>query len=171
MVWVGNTSIPFKIWGTSQIWNKAKSSGIRCWLHVFKILLIPLAWHNLRYMLELKINDVTLADTYINSLIPGDALWHLENLSTLVQVKAWCLTAPSHYLNHCWVIIINEVLRDSLEGILFIREYQNTVPILKTSLKFAPFWNYSDFRDQWVNLTHKSSSYSDMCFRNLDKSY
>ena len=28
--------------------------------------------------------------------------------STLAQVMAWCLTAPSHYLNQCW-LIINEV--------------------------------------------------------------
>ena len=25
--------------------------------------------------------------------------------STLVQVMAWCLTAPSHYLNQCWLCI------------------------------------------------------------------
>ena len=24
--------------------------------------------------------------------------------STLTQVMAWCLTAPSHYLNQCWLI-------------------------------------------------------------------
>ena len=26
--------------------------------------------------------------------------------STLVQVMAWCLVAPSHYLNQCWLLII-----------------------------------------------------------------
>ena len=30
--------------------------------------------------------------------------WHGSG-STLVQVMAWCLTAPSHYLNQCWFII------------------------------------------------------------------
>ena len=25
-----------------------------------------------------------------------------DDKSTLVQVMAWCLTAPSHYLNQCW---------------------------------------------------------------------
>ena len=24
--------------------------------------------------------------------------------STLIQIMAWCLTAPSHYLNQCWLI-------------------------------------------------------------------
>ena len=27
---------------------------------------------------------------------------NFEDKSTLVQVMAWCLTAPSHYLNQCW---------------------------------------------------------------------
>ena len=31
--------------------------------------------------------------------------WHHRTWSTLVQVMAWCLTAPSHYLNQCWLII------------------------------------------------------------------
>ena len=30
----------------------------------------------------------------------GDTAW-----STLAQVMAWCLTAPSHYLNQCWLIV------------------------------------------------------------------
>ena len=37
------------------------------------------------------------------------------NGSTLVQVMACCLTAPSHYLNQCW-LIISEVQRQSPEG-------------------------------------------------------
>ena len=36
----------------------------------------------------------------LNSLWPGDIIW-----STLVEVMAWCLAAPSHYLNQCWLII------------------------------------------------------------------
>ena len=35
--------------------------------------------------------------------------------STLVQVMAWCLTAPSHYLNQCW-FLTSEVLWHSHEG-------------------------------------------------------
>ena len=26
----------------------------------------------------------------------------IDGKSTLVQVMAWCLTAPSHYMNQCW---------------------------------------------------------------------
>ena len=41
----------------------------------------------------------------INSLMPSDAIWRQRTGSTLAQVMACCLTAPSHYLNQCWLII------------------------------------------------------------------
>ena len=40
-----------------------------------------------------------------NSLWPGDDIWWHRSGSTLVQVMAWCLTAPSHYLHQCWLVI------------------------------------------------------------------
>ena len=40
-----------------------------------------------------------------NSLEPSDAIWHQRSGSTLAQVMAYCLTASSHYLNQCWLII------------------------------------------------------------------
>ena len=45
---------------------------------------------------------------WVNSLWPSDATEHQGSGSTLAQVMACCLTAPSHYLNQCW-FIINEV--------------------------------------------------------------
>ena len=41
----------------------------------------------------------------INSLGPSDAIWWQGSGSTLTQVMACCLTAPSHYLNQCWLLI------------------------------------------------------------------
>ena len=41
----------------------------------------------------------------VNSLLPGDGIWQHRSGSTLVQVMACCLTAPSHYLNQCWLFI------------------------------------------------------------------
>ena len=41
----------------------------------------------------------------LNSLRPGDAKWRQRYGSTLAQVMACCLMAPSHYLNRCWLII------------------------------------------------------------------
>ena len=47
-----------------------------------------------------------------NSLRPSDTIWRHRSGSTLAQVMACCLTAPSHYLNQYW-LIISEVLWDS----------------------------------------------------------
>ena len=41
----------------------------------------------------------------LNSLWPIDATWWQGSGSTLAQVMACCLMAPSHYLNQCWLII------------------------------------------------------------------
>ena len=35
----------------------------------------------------------------------GEAIWRDRYETTLAQVMACCLTAPSHYLNQCWLII------------------------------------------------------------------
>ena len=43
------------------------------------------------------------------------AEWYHKSESTLAQVMACCLTAPSHYLNQCW-LTISEVLWHSQEG-------------------------------------------------------
>ena len=43
---------------------------------------------------------------FFNSLWPSDAIWQQGSWSTLAQVMACCLMAPSHYLNQCWFIII-----------------------------------------------------------------
>ena len=42
---------------------------------------------------------------WLNSLCPNVAIWWQGSRSLLIQVMAWCLTAPSHYLNQCWLII------------------------------------------------------------------
>ena len=48
-------------------------------------------------------------------LTPWDAIWRHGSGSTLVQVMACCLKAPSHYLNQYW-LINSEVLWHSPEG-------------------------------------------------------
>ena len=45
---------------------------------------------------------------WVNSLWPSDAIWQKGSRSTLVQTMACCLTAPSQYLNQCWLIIKND---------------------------------------------------------------
>ena len=50
----------------------------------------------------------------INSLWPIDTIWRHISVSTLAQVMACCVTAPSHYLNQCSLPIL-EVLQQSPE--------------------------------------------------------
>ena len=55
--------------------------------------------------------NIGLAHTFdtrcllFNLLWHSAATWHWRSWSTLVQVMACCLTAPSHYLNQCWSVI------------------------------------------------------------------
>ena len=43
--------------------------------------------------------------TVFVSLWASDIIWQQRSRSTMVPVMAWGLTAPSHYLNQCWLII------------------------------------------------------------------
>ena len=52
--------------------------------------------------------DVT-GPHWVNSLWQSDAIWRHRSGSILAQVMAFCLMAPSHYLNQCW-LLIGEVL-------------------------------------------------------------
>ena len=51
----------------------------------------------------------------LNSLRPSDAIWWQRSGSTLAQVMACCLTAPSHYLNQGW-LIISKIQINSSDG-------------------------------------------------------
>ena len=58
-------------------------------------------------------------------LRPSDAILRQKSGSTLAKVMAWCLTAPSHYLNQYW-LIISKVLWHSSVG-NFIRDTSATI--------------------------------------------
>ena len=65
-----------------------------------------------------------ILEDWFNPLGPSDAIWRWWCWSTLVQAMACCLTAPSHYLNQCW-LIISKVLWHSSEDII-IRRFEDT---------------------------------------------
>ena len=46
-----------------------------------------------------RCESLTWVDEIVPRHMPQDLI---DDYSTLVQVMAWCLTAPSHYLNQCW---------------------------------------------------------------------
>ena len=93
--------------------------------------------------------------SWINSLRPSDAIWLHRSRSTLAQVMAWCLMAPSHYLNQCW-LIINEVMWHSPEN-----------NFARSALEFNPYHVFRDQtfeitttspKSQWINRTRRCRS-------------
>ena len=85
---------------------------------------------------------------YINSFWPSDAIRRLGTESTLAQVMACCLTAPSHYLNQCWIIISKVQWHSSecnfrRDASAINHKYQLENHLSKISLK--------SLRGQWVN--------------------
>ena len=94
---------------------------------------------------------------YINSLRPSDAIWRQWSWTTLVQVMACCLTAPSHYLNQCWLIIRGVLWHTSESSFAGIAQgidsgYEFEKDILKNIFK-SP-------RGQWVNASTAVCVYS-----------
>ena len=86
-------------------------------------------------------NDGHLVHALIFSpLWPSGTIWWQRIESTLVQVMAWCLMAPSHYLNQCW-LLIHEVQRHSPESNFTMRTQVTSLYLsLKiTLLKCLPY--------------------------------
>ena len=84
---------------------------------------------------------------WVNSLRPSDAIWRQWSWTTLAQVMACCLTAPSHYLNQCWLIIRGVLWHSSENSFTGIAQgidsgYEFEKDILKNIFK-SP-------RGQWV---------------------
>ena len=90
-----------------------------------------------------------------NSLGPSDAICRWRSWSTLVQVMACCLTAPSHYLNQCW-LIISKVLWHSSEDII-IRQFEETNQQSKTENYIFKVTLRSP-RGQWVKECQNMTS-------------
>ena len=83
-------------------------------------------WINKWTAIQAKSLEFILRSTtyWFNSLGPSDAIWRWRSWSTLVQEMVCCLTAPSDYLNQCW-LIISMVLWHSAEDII-IRRFKDT---------------------------------------------
>ena len=74
---------------------------------------------------------------WVNSLVPRDATWRHRTMSTLVQVMACCLTAPSHCLNQCWLNIIRVLWHSLFYEMLKISILDMSFKI--TYLKLQPY--------------------------------
>ena len=112
----------------------------------------PCWWHwwavGLTFMSILEENwpTIWILHKVINSLGLSNTIWWHRSGSTLAQVMACCLMAPSHYLNQCW-LIISKVQLHSSEGTF--------IPGISTSDHYLTWTLISSnlnqfFRSQWV---------------------
>ena len=98
----------------------------------FRLNLNVLIWPPEIIVLQFPSIDKRVSESMIiNSLGPSDSIWCWRSWSTLVQVMACCLTAPSHYLNQCW-LLISKVLWHSSENII-MKDLK--IPNIKAKLK------------------------------------
>ena len=103
----------------------------------FNLLDFLIVWSWSDNWLHLKVQ--TYLVILLTSLWQSDAIqWH-KSRSTLVQVMACCLMAPSHYLNQCWLII-------SRSSNTNLRTITREIPMWSCEVSFKPP------RGQWVNL-------------------
>ena len=99
-----------------------------------------------------------------NSLWPSDVIWWQGSRSTLAQVMACCLKAPSHYLNQCWLMII-EVLWHSPDSNFientsdFYRWNEFEIYKFETVVKY-PRWVKFNHSDTYICLKLLCFTYS-----------
>ena len=82
-------------------------------------------------------NETRVPTRKWNSLWSSDTIWRQRSGSTSAQVKACCLTAPSHCLNQCW-LIINKVQRHSSEAISQAIS-QSRIPKISLKINYLKF--------------------------------
>ena len=104
----------------------------------------------------------------INSLRPSDAIWRQWSWTTLAQVMACCLTAPSHYLNQCWLIIRGVLWHTSESSFAGIAQgidsgYEFEKDILKNIFK-SPRGQWVK-QDKWVELYSITKDFNSLCHR------
>ena len=103
------------------------------WDHLLCIMEIPVMvrWHlncwNC-HQISYSLQALSYAFQSFKSLWPSDATWWQRSWSTLAQVMACCLVAPSHYLNQCqWWLLINQVILHSPVKINFVVSGEATI--------------------------------------------
>ena len=142
----------FKLW---QWWGMIKKCK-----HIYCICFIKSA-NNVSINIWLHLETTRKLYGYrlsihFNSLRPSDAIWRQWFWTTLAQVMACCLTAPSHYLNQCWLIIRRVLWHTSGSSFAGIAQgidsgYEFEKDIMKIIFK-SP-------RGQWVNSLNLCDAY------------
>ena len=92
--------------------------------------------------------------TFKAVLGPSDTIWRQRSGSTFVQVMACYLTAPSHYLNRCW-LIISKALWHSSDAII-VRRSEDTNQQNKIE-NYIFRITFRSPRGEWVNKIYEGS--------------
>ena len=91
---------------------------------------------------------------YCNILEPSHVIWQQRSRSTLARVIVCCLTAISHYLNQCWLIIIRVLWHLPQDN--FTRHCENIYPWYA-----CENYNFNisaiSLRNNWVNHSSAKS--------------
>ena len=106
-----------------------------------------------------------LINTSYNSLCRNENIWWERSGSTLVQLMASCLTASSHYLNQCWIIIMWHSHESN-----FVRN-THSCNLLHVFRDYIFKITSASLRIQWVNHStqHAIVVYSLMCLKTIDE--
>ena len=86
--------------GMKELFHSCKK--VKNTLHAFYQIQCPGAVSNVSSIIDRS--EVVELNAFFwkkKSLRPSGALWRQRSGSTLAQVMAFCMTAPSHYLNQC----------------------------------------------------------------------
>ena len=96
----------------------------------------------------LLLNSISLLPEQFNSLKPSDTIWQYESGSTLAQVMACCLMAPSHYLSQCCLIIKGAVTFTWGQYLRKCSRYISLLCVWKVLFKNTT----ASPKQQWVNF-------------------
>ena len=103
-------------------------------------------WHKIVDLCQVTIPWLIMF--IVNPLQPTDAIWQHRSGSTLARVMAWCLRAPSHYMNH-FFFTISEIHWHSSEG-NFTRD-TSTLNHWNYPENYLSKFEFKSTRGQWVN--------------------
>ena len=95
-------SFPVDIWPTTAMyqWNSFCWNGaLSISAHMIQVC------HIFLFFFVFSASLIEPIWPFMDSLWPGDAMWWHGSESALDKVMVCCLTAPSHYLNQCWLIV------------------------------------------------------------------
>ena len=132
-----------------------------------KLHISEVKWHSSDSNLTASVSATILWNQFenytlkINSLWPSDTIWPHRSWSTLAQVMACCLMAPSYYLNQCWLIIITDQWQGQLHQRYSSHQSRKSASICLNKNAFKSpmgqwvliphFSGHDEIRDSYIN--------------------